>query len=224
MLRVVLADDHPFFREMLARSLRQEGIDVVAEAGDVPSLHEAVARLEPDVAVIDVRMPPNGTTDGLEAAVKLRAQHPKLATLVLSAHKETTHLTALLNAGRARSVGYLLKDRVSNVEEFAAAIHNIAAGQYVVDRDVVSAMVAARRARISHLSPREIEVLALMAQGLSNNAIGEKLNLQQRGVEAHIRNIFIKLDLPEAPDYNRRVQAVLRYLQSPRHNEDHHPS
>ncbi|MEW9552370.1 response regulator [Nonomuraea sp. NPDC050783] len=212
MPRVVLADDHAFFREMLSRSLREEGIDVVAEAGDVPSLHEAVARFEPDVAVIDVRMPPNGTTDGLQAAVELRARRPHLATLVLSAHKETAHLAALLDGGRARSVGYLLKDRVSKVEEFAAAIRDVAAGKYVVDRDVVSAMVAARRRRITHLTPREVEVLALMAEGLSNAAIGERLHLQ-RGVEAHIRNIFVKLDLPEAPSYNRRVQAVLQYLQ-----------
>ncbi|MEV5407670.1 response regulator transcription factor [Thermopolyspora sp. NPDC052614] len=214
MPRVVLADDHAFFREMLARSLCEEGIDVVAEAGDVPSLYEAVARHNPDVAVIDVRMPPGGTIDGLVAAVELRARRPHLATLVLSAHKETAHLSALLDGGRARSVGYLLKDRVSKVEEFAAAIRDVAAGKYVVDRDVVSAMVAARRSRITHLTPREVEVLALMAEGLSNAAIGERLHLQ-RGVEAHIRNIFIKLDLPEAPNYNRRVQAVLQYLQSP---------
>lgn len=215
MLRVVVADDHAFFREMLARSLREEGIDVVAEAGDVPSLNDAVARHEPDLAVIDVRMPPNGTTDGLEAAVELRARRPHLATLVLSAHKETAHLAALLDRGRARSVGYLLKDRVSKVAEFAAAVRDVAAGRYVVDRDVVSAMVANRSSRITHLTPREVEVLAVMAEGLSNAAIGKRLQLEQRGVEAHIRNIFVKLDLPEAPDYNRRVQAVLRYLQSP---------
>lgn len=214
MLRVVLADDVVFFREMLALALRDAGMDIVAETGDVPTLTAAVAELEPDVVIVDVRMPPSYSTEGLRAAVQLRAHRPRLGVLVLSAHLETTHLAALLEDGHARGVGYLLKERVSGVLTFADAVREVAAGQYVVDEQVVSAMLTARRSRICHLTPREKQVLALIAEGHSNTAIHEQLNLKLRSVESHIRNILVKLDIAPADDYNHRVLAVLKYLQS----------
>ncbi|MEU8034868.1 response regulator transcription factor, partial [Streptomyces sp. NPDC049099] len=157
--------------------------------------------------------PPDYGTEGLRAAVQLRAQRPQLRTLVLSAHLETRHLAALLEDGRARGVGYLLKERVDGLDKFVEAVNQVAAGKYLVDEQVVAAMLKARRLRISHLTQREKEVLALVAEGHSNTSIAALLNLKLRGVESHIRNIFVKLDLPPTDDYDRRVLAVLKYLQ-----------
>jgi DNA-binding NarL/FixJ family response regulator len=216
MLRVVIADDAPFFREMVSLVLRTAGIEVVAEAGDVPELHAAVERHSPDLVIVDVRMPPGGTTDGLSAAARLRAQRPQMGILVISQYVETRHLAAILDGGRARAVGYLLKERVAGVEQFVSEIHRVAEGQIVVDPQVVSMMLADRRSRLEHLSDRETQVLALMAEGHSNLAISQTLNLAERTVLSHIRNIFVRLDLHPAPGYHRRVQAVLEYLQSPK--------
>ncbi|MEV7013612.1 response regulator transcription factor [Streptosporangium sp. NPDC051022] len=210
-LRVVLADDSVFLREAIAGALRGEGVDVVAEVGDVEHLHAAVEEHAPDVVVVDVRMPPDFQTEGLRAARELRRAHPDTGVLLLSAHLETRYLFGLLD-GKPRGVGYLLKDRVAGVDAFVDALHRIRSGGCVVDPDVVAKMIGGRRGPADLLSPRELAVLALMAEGRSNQAIGERLCLAQRTVEAHIRHMFVRLDLPPAPDYHRRVQAVLAYL------------
>ncbi|GII96064.1 response regulator transcription factor [Sinosporangium siamense] len=210
-LRVVLAEDAVFLRQAIAEILRAEGVDVVAEVGDVPALHAAVDRHTPDVVVVDVRLPPTFQTEGLRAAAELRRTHPGTGVLVLSAHVETRYLFALLD-GAPRGVGYLLKDTVSGVDAFVDALYRVRSGGYVVDRAVVDAMLAAPRQPAEVLSPAQHAVLALMAQGLSNQAIGAQLFLTLRTVEAHIRGIFVRLDLPPAPDYHRRVLAVLAYL------------
>ncbi|WP_440069226.1 response regulator transcription factor [Streptosporangium sp. OZ121] len=209
--RVVLADDSVFLREAIAGALRGEGVDVVAEVGDVRSLHAAAAEHAPDVAVIDIRMPPDFQTEGLRAALDLRRERPGTGVLMLSAHLETRYLFALLD-GEPRGVGYLLKDRVAGIDAFVEALRRVHAGGCVVDPEVVATMLAHRPSRTGYLSARELEILGLMAEGLSNQAISERLHLAPRTVEAHIRHVFVRLDLPPASDYHRRVQAVLAYL------------
>jgi DNA-binding NarL/FixJ family response regulator len=210
-LRVVLADDSGFLRAAMAGALRGEGVDVVAEAGDVEGLRAAVAVHAPDVAVIDVRMPPDFQTEGLRAALDLRREHPSTGVLMLSAHLETRYLFALLD-GEPCGVGYLLKDRVTGIDTFVRDLRRVRAGGWVVDPEVVAEMLARHPNRTELLSARELEILALMAEGLSNQAISERLYLAPRTVEAHIRHIFVRLDLPPASGYHRRVQAVLAYL------------
>ncbi len=212
-IRVVIAEDAALFREGLARLIADRGHQVVAAVGDADALLAAVAEHRPDVAVADVRMPPTHTDEGLRAAVELRRDHPRTGVLVLSQYIETRYAARLLG-GNAAGVGYLLKDRVADVAEFADALTRVAAGGTALDPEVVSQLVrASRRAGgLAELTPREREVLALMAEGRSNAAIATALVVTGGVIEKHVASIFGKLGLPQSDADNRRVLAVLRYL------------
>ncbi|MET7402549.1 response regulator transcription factor [Dactylosporangium sp. NPDC005572] len=212
-MRIVIAEDDPLLREGLALLLRAESLDVVATAGTPSELLTAVDEHEPDVAIVDVRMPPTHTHEGIAAAVEARRRRPGLAVLVLSAYVERAFATELLADGGAR-LGYLLKERVGRVEEFLAALHRVVGGGTAIDPEVVAQLLVRTRedARLDRLSPRELEVLALMAEGLGNAAIAAKLVVSDGAVHKHIRSIFAKLDLAPADGTDRRVVAVLRYL------------
>jgi DNA-binding NarL/FixJ family response regulator/class 3 adenylate cyclase len=212
-MRVMLADDSILLREGVARLLTDAGFVVMAQAGDAEGLLEAMAADPPDVAIIDIRMPPTHTDEGLRAAHQIRSEHPEVGVLVLSQYVETDYAMELVSEGAA-GLGYLLKDRVGNIQEFTDAVRRVAAGGSVIDPEVVSRLVGrARKASpIDALSDREKEVLALMAEGRSNQAISERMFLSPKTVEGHVRNIFTKLDLMDTPDDHRRVLAVLTYL------------
>ena len=212
-LRVVLADDDVLLREGLASLLQGSGMDVVGRAADATGLLAAVRDTVPDLAIVDIRMPPTRTTEGLEAARVIRQKHPEVAILVLSAHAEVDHAMELLATGR--SVGYLLKSRVMDVEEFIDALDRVAKGGSVVDPALVQELIQARRRNdpLAGLSPREREVLALMAEGRSNAGIGRRLWVSEGTVEKHVRSILAKLNLPETSDDHRRVLAVVTYLE-----------
>ncbi|WP_406146318.1 response regulator [Streptomyces sp. NBC_01012] len=212
-MRIVIAEDDPLLREGLALLLRAEGLDVVATAGTPDALLEAVDAHRPDVAIVDVRMPPTHTDEGIRAAVEARRRRPDLAVLVLSAYVEQAFATELLADGSAR-LGYLLKERVGRVEEFLEALDRVADGGTAIDPEVVAQLFARTRpdAHLDRLSPRERDVLALMAEGLGNAAIAERLVVTDGAVHKHIRSIFAKLDLAPADRTDRRVAAVLRYL------------
>ena len=212
-LRVVLADDDVLLREGLASLLQGSGMDVVGRAADATGLLAAVRDTVPDLAIVDIRMPPTRTTEGLEAARVIRQKHPDVAILVLSAHAEVDHAMELLATGR--SVGYLLKSRVMDVEEFIDVLDRVAKGGSVVDPALVQELIQARRRNdpLAGLSPREREVLALMAEGRSNAGIGRRLWVSEGTVEKHVRSILAKLNLPEAEDDHRRVLAVVTYLE-----------
>ena len=211
-MRVVVADDSVLLREGLVRLLTEVDCDVLAAVEDAPSLIEAVSRHQPDVAVVDIRMPPTMTDDGLRAAVELRALHRNLGVLLLSAYIELTYADALLSDGGG-GVGYLLKDRVTSLDRLADALRTISAGGTVLDPEVVAQMLVARRSDpLATLTPREREVLALMAEGRSNSAIASALVVTGGAVEKHVSNIFTKIHLPDVGADNRRVLAVLEWL------------
>lgn len=213
-LRVVVADDAVLLREGLVRLLTESGHTVVAAVGDGPSLVEAVVEHRPDVAIVDVRMPPSHTDEGLRAAVEARRLVPGTPILVLSQYVEVSYADDLL-ADRAGAVGYLLKDRVSEVAEFLDGMRRVATGATVLDPEVVGQLLVRRRRDdpLRSLTPREREVLGLMAEGRSNTAIARKLVVTDGAVEKHVKNIFTKLDLPPDDEQHRRVLAVLTYLQ-----------
>ncbi|MBF6359498.1 response regulator transcription factor [Nocardia farcinica] len=210
-LRIVIAEDSAILRDGLAGLLTERGHEVVAMVGEAGSLSDVVGELNPDVAVVDVRMPPTFTDEGLLAAIELRRKYPMTGVLVFSQWIETRYATELL-AGGAGGVGYLLKDRVADVRDFVDALYRVATGGTALDPEVVSQLMGASRQQdhLARLTPREREVLELMAQGLSNNAIAASLTVTERAVEKHIGNIFTKLDLPPSDTHHRRVLAVLR--------------
>lgn len=212
-MRIVIAEDDPLLREGLALLLRAEALDVVATAGTPDEALKAIDEHRPDVAILDVRMPPTHTDEGIVAAVEARRRHPGLAVLVLSAYVEQTFATELLTGGVGR-LGYLLKERVGRVEEFLDALRRVTDGGTAIDPEVVAQLFTRSRedSRLERLSPREREVLALMAEGLGNTAIAERLVVTDGAVHKHIRSIFAKLDLSPADQVDRRVAAVLRYL------------
>ncbi|RMI28745.1 response regulator [Nocardia stercoris] len=210
-MRVVIAEDNAILRDGLAGLLTDRGHEVVEMISDATDLVDIVASLRPDVAVVDVRMPPTHTDEGLVAALALRRRHPETGVLVFSQWVETRYATELLAAGAA-GVGYLLKDRVADVGEFVDALQRVATGGTALDPEVVSQLIGAGRRQqvLDRLTPREREVLELMAQGLSNSAIAATLTVTERAVEKHVGNIFVKLDLPPSDTHHRRVLAVLR--------------
>ena len=212
-IRVVLADDAVLIRAGIARLLEEDGFEVVAQVGDYQTLIDAAQLHHPDLVITDIRMPPTMTDEGLRAAATLRKEQPSIAVMVLSQHIEATAATSLLT-GNPTSVGYLLKERAGDLDEFAAACRAVAAGATVIDPIVTERLLQRRRTStaLDRLTEREREVLDLMAQGKSNSAIARTLYCADKTLEAHIRSIFTKLDLTEQPDANRRVAAVIRWL------------
>jgi DNA-binding NarL/FixJ family response regulator len=210
-MRIVIADDAAILREGLAHLLTARGHEVVAAVGDPQGLRAAVAEHRPDVAVVDIRMPPTHTDEGLRTAIELRRDHPDVGILLFSQYVETRYATDLL-AGSPAGVGYLLKERVGDIDDFVDALHRVASGGTALDPEVVGHLLNAGRRGVSALTPRERDVLGLMAEGRTNAAIAKTLVVSDRAVEKHIANIFLKLDLPPSGDDHRRVLAVLRYL------------
>jgi DNA-binding NarL/FixJ family response regulator len=217
-MRIVIAEDSAVVRTGLTEVLTRRGHEIVAAVGDAQALRAAIAQDRPDVAIVDVRMPPGYTDEGLRAAITLRRDYPGLGILVFSQYIETRYTADLLGATSgqgAAGVGYLLKDRVADVSEFLDALHRVAAGGTALDPEVVTQLLGASRADgLRTLTNREREVLALMAEGHSNGAVAGRLVVSERAVEKHVGNIFTKLGLPPSDTYHRRVLAVLRYLES----------
>lgn len=220
-MRIVIAEDSVLLRAGLTRLLSDGGHDVVGAVGDADALLDAVERLEPDLAVVDVRMPPTHTDDGLRAALQVRERWPHVAILVLSQYVEESYASELLadshgNATGVGGVGYLLKDRIADVGDFMDAVGRVGEGGAVFDPEVVAQLLARshRRDPLAILSPREREVLALMAEGRTNAAIAGTLVVSDGAIEKHVSSIFSKLDLPPAPGDHRRVLAVLRWIES----------
>ncbi|HUO71749.1 MAG TPA: response regulator transcription factor [Solirubrobacteraceae bacterium] len=214
-MRIVLADDSVLLREGIARLLEDSGFDVVGRAGDAEDLLRKVRAHKPDVAIIDIKMPPTHTDEGLQAARTIRAEQPQTAVLVLSQYIEEDYALDLL-AGSAEGVGYLLKDRVADVDRFVDSIRRVAEGGSALDPEVVSQMLGRRRTvdPLAELTPREREVLTLMAEGRTNLAISTELVITERAVEKHVTSIFSKLRLPASADDHRRVLAVRTYLKA----------
>lgn len=212
-MRVVIADDAPLIREGVARLLAENGVDVVDQVGDADAALASVRDLRPDVALVDIRMPPTHTDEGLRAAREIRSRYPGTAVLVLSQHLESDYALQLVEEKPER-VGYLMKERVGRLEQLLDAVQRVAAGECVVDRAVVDELLARRRRvdPVEELTSREREIIALMAEGRSNQGICRALWLSPKTVETHIRGAFAKLGIKEAPEDNRRVLAVLAYL------------
>ena len=213
-MRVVIADDAPLIREGVARLLAERDVDVVAQVGDADALLASVRDVSPDVALVDIRMPPTHTDEGLRAAREIRSSYPRTAVLVLSQHLESNYALQLLDT-KPEAVGYLMKERVGRIEQLLDALERVAAGECVVDRAVVDDLLARRRRvdPLRELTSREREILALMAEGRSNQGICRALWLSPKTVETHIRGAFSKLGISGAPEDNRRVLAVLAFLQ-----------
>jgi DNA-binding NarL/FixJ family response regulator len=210
-VRVVILEDNPILAEGLGLLLNNSGFEVVAVAGDADEFAKAVAEHDPQMTVVDVRLPPTFTDEGLRAAIEARRVRPGLPVLVFSQYVEEVYAAELLAAG-SEGVGYLLKDRVSRVDEFLEAVRRVAAGGTVLDPEVVSQLMVKRTDPLERLTPREREVLALMAEGLGNSAIAEKLVISEGAVHKHVGNVFLKLDLPPTDSGHRRVLAVLAHL------------
>ena len=213
-MRVLIAEDSVLLRAGLTRLLVDAGLDVIAAVGDAEELITAVERHEPDLAVVDVRMPPTNTDDGIRAALQIRDRWPDIGILVLSQYVEERYATDLL-ARDTRGVGYLLKERVGRVDAFVEALHRVAKGGTAIDPEVEAQLFAQRRADdpVERLTPREKEVLSVMAEGLGNQAIAQRLFITENAVHKHIRNIFLQLDLTPDDQTDRRVAAVLHYLE-----------
>ncbi|GGM25680.1 MULTISPECIES: response regulator transcription factor [Micromonospora] len=211
-LRVVVAEDSPLLRECLVGILSRFGHETIAAVADADAVVEVVHEDPPDLLITDVRMPPKHADDGLRAAVALREALPGLSVLVLSQYVEQSYAVKLLDSDDGAGVGYLLKDRIGAVADFMTAVDQVAAGETVVDPDVVRQLIRRRQSPLTRLSPREQEVLALMAQGRSNAHIGAALHISDAAVNKHVGGIFNKLDLPVVTDGHRRVLAVLAYL------------
>jgi DNA-binding NarL/FixJ family response regulator len=214
-VRVVIAEDSVLLRAGLTRIIADAGEEVVATVGAADELMTAAERHQPDLAIVDVRMPPTHTDDGLRAAIAIRARWPQIGILVLSQYVEERYATELL-AGETRGIGYLLKDRVADVNEFLAAVRRVGDGGTALDPEVVAQLLARSRRRdpLERLTPRERQVLSLMAEGRTNPAIARSLVVTDKAVEKHVSNIFAKLDLPPAEDDHRRVLAVLQWVRS----------
>ena len=218
-MRAVIVEDLALLREGIVALLRENGVDVVAQAEDGPGLERIVSGHKPDVAIVDVRLPPSFTDEGLRAAIAARQRHPGLGVLILSQYVEPVYTAELLASGEA-GVGYLLKERVGEVRAFVDAVQRVADGGTALDREVVAELMRARTASgaddgaLASLTPREREVLELMAEGRSNAAVARALVVSGGAVEKHVRNIFAKLDLPASDDDHRRVLAVLAFLRA----------
>jgi DNA-binding NarL/FixJ family response regulator len=215
---VVVADDSVLLRDGLVRLLEDGGFEVIDAVGDAEALLTSIERRSPDLAIVDVRMPPTHTDEGIRAALRIRSEHPAVAVLVLSQYVEQRYAAELL-AGDTEGVGYLLKDRVVDVDDFLAAAQRVMRGGNAIDAEVVSQILgrSARRSDVEELTPREQEVLSAMAEGLSNAGIAEKLVISGGAVEKHVGNVLAKLGLDDGTHANRRVLAVLRYLESTDH-------
>ena len=210
-MRVVIAEDQVLLREGLRRLFEDAGHDVVGTVDDADRLRAAVSEHEPDLAIVDVRMPPSFTDEGIRAAQWIRDEHPNVGVLVLSQHVESTGAVGLVSQG---GFGYLLKDRVLHVSEFLEAAERVARGGSALDPEVVASLVGSERDALAALTGREREVLSLMAEGLTNNAIARRLTLTERTVEGHVRSVLTKLDLPAGEDGHRRVLAVIASLRA----------
>ena len=217
-MRVVITEDQALLREGMVALLREHDVDVVAQADDGPGLLRIVGGHKPDVAIVDVRLPPTFTDEGIRAAIEARERQPGLGVLILSQYVEPVYTAELLASGGGGGVGYLLKERVGDVPAFLDALRRVAGGGTALDREVVAELVQARGAgehgELAALTPREREVLALMAEGRTNAAIARAMVVTAGAVEKHISNIFTKLDLPQTDDDHRRVLAVLAYLRA----------
>ena len=214
-MRVVLADDAVVLREGLARMLTEAGIEVAGQTATAGDLLRTVGEVQPDVAVVDIRMPPTHTDEGLAATDEIRKRFPDVGVLLLSQHVEPDYAIMLMRGGNRR-IGYLLKDRVLDLDDFISALDRVAAGETVVDPALVAQLLGRARedSPIDELTERELEVLALMAEGLTDRGIAERLFVTPNTVETHVRHIMAKLGLPATPSHNRRVRAVLAYLRS----------